>query len=77
MPYHKLTTEKYWQASVRQQDQAARAQKNREAIRGFFQLAMVFLVFVATLLAVLKMPIWMPMVVDFLQGFGINLGPMV
>ena len=71
MPYHELSSEKYWQESVKQEIKQLRHQKNRETLQSFRNLLFAGIVAVGVGYAVHTMPLWIPSVFGFLEYYGV------
>ena len=65
LTYEKLSTEKYWNDSVKQELKAYRNLKNRDAMRSLFQFVFAACMILGVFFAVETMPIWLPQVTDY------------
>ncbi len=70
--YQPLSSEKYYHDTVRQEIKELRREKNRQAVQAFGQFLFVLVVFLLTVTAVHQMPMWLPMVTEFLDQYGIT-----
>ena len=70
--YQQLSSQKYYHAAVRQEIKELRREKNRQAVRAFGQFLFALVVFLFTVSAVHQMPVWLPMVTEFLEQNGIT-----
>jgi len=68
LTYESLSTEKYWNKSVKQELKAYRKMKNRDAIRNLFLFLFVAGMMLVVLFAVETMPMWLPPVTDFVTN---------
>lgn len=71
LTYEKLSTEKYWNQSVKQELKAYRRLKNQDAIRSLFQFLFAVGMILFVLFAAETMPIWLPAVTDYVT-FDLN-----
>ena len=71
MPYHELSSEKYWQESVKQEIKQLRSQKNREAFQAFRNILFAGIVTVGVVYAIHTMPLWISTVFEFLEYYGV------
>lgn len=65
LTYEKLSTEEYWNQSVKQELKAYRAQKNRDAIRSLFQFIFAAGMILFVMFAVETMPTWLPVATEY------------
>ena len=65
LTYEKLSTEEYWNQSVKQELKAYRAQRNRDAIRCLFQFIFAAGMILFVMFAVETMPIWLPVATEY------------
>ncbi len=63
--YEKLSTEEYWNQSVKQELKAYRDQKNRDAIRSLFQFIFAAGMILFVMFAVETMPTWLPVATEY------------
>ena len=68
LTYEKLSTEKYWNQSVKQELKAYRKLKNRDAIRSLFQFVFAAAMILVVLFAVETMPLWLPTATDYVTN---------
>ena len=68
MTYEELSTEKYWNQSVKQELKAYRARKNRDAIRCLFQFVFAAGMILFVMFAVETMPTWLPIVTEYVTS---------
>ena len=71
MPYHELSSEKYWQESVNQEIKQLRAQKNREAFQTFRNILFAGIVTVGVGYAIHTMPLWISTVFELMEYYGV------
>lgn len=65
LTYKKLSTEKYWNDSVKQELKSYRKLKNRDAIRSLFQFVFAAAMILFVMFAVETMPIWLPTATEY------------
>ena len=65
LTYEKLSTEEYWNQSVKQELKAYRDQKNRDAIRCLFQFIFAAGMILFVMFAVESMPTWLPVATEY------------
>jgi len=65
LTYEKLSSEKYWNQSVKNELKAYRRQKNKDAIRSLFQFLFAAGMILFVFFAVETMPIWLPAVTEY------------
>ncbi len=68
LTYKKLSTEKYWKDSVKQELKAYRKLQNRDAIRSLFQFVFAAAMILFVMFAVETMPIWLPTATDYVTA---------
>ena len=68
LTYETLSTEQYWNKSVKQELKAYRRMKNRDAIRSLFQFVFAAAMILFVFFAVETMPIWIPVVTDYVTN---------
>ena len=70
--YQSLSTEKYYHDSVRQEIKELRREKNRQAVQSFVHFLFALVVFMLTVTAIQQMPVWLPVVTQFMEQNGIT-----
>lgn len=70
--YQQLSTTKYYYQSVKDEVKQIRRQKNRDAVRSFFQFLFFLAVAFGTWYAIHQMPNWLPVVQSFMDEKGIT-----
>jgi hypothetical protein len=70
--YQQLSSEKHYHDAVTHEIKELGRQKNRQAVHAFGQFLFALVVFLFTVSAVHQMPVWLPMVTEFLEQNGIT-----
>ncbi len=70
--YQSLSTTKYYNDAIQQENNVIRRQKNRDAIRAFTQFIFALGVFATTWYAIEQMPNWLPVVQTFMDEKGVT-----
>ena len=72
--YHQLSTQKYVDETMKQENEQLYLQKRREAIFMVAQFLFSVVVLIVTMIAVYTMPAWLPSVNALLENIGILQG---